>query len=142
MGKKRRRKIEIVPWMSGNPTNEEKRFIQVGNSLLFHDAFNRLTVGCRYLYFCMSMECAGKRKFVFPQAAAKKYGITPSSLRRHIDELEAEHFIKVYSGKCVRKPNIYEFCFDWKLSPRPPGPAPLPWQHLVNLSQSEPRDHA
>ena len=124
MSKKRRHKIEIVPWMSGNPTNEEKRFIQVGNSLLFHDAFNSLTVGCRYLYLCMSMECAGKRKFVFPQAAAKKYGITPSSLRRHVDELEAGHFVKVYSGQSVRKPNIYEFCFDWKLSPRPLACAP------------------
>lgn len=119
MGKKRKRKIELVPWMSASPDNVEKRFVQVGNTLLFHDAFNRLTVGCRYLYFCMSMECAGKRRFVFPQAAAKKYGITPSSLRRHVDELEAGRFIKVYSGKPTREPNIYGFCFDWKLRPGP-----------------------
>ena len=93
--------------MSARPDNVEKRFIQVGNTLLFNEAFGSLTVGCRYLYFCMSMESAGKRRFVFPQAAAKKYGITPSSLRRHVDELEAKRFIKVYSGQCVRKPNIY-----------------------------------
>ena len=82
MGKKRRRKIEIVPWMSGNPTNEEKRFIQVGNSLLFHNAFSRLTVGCRYLYFCMSMECAGKRKFVFPRAGAPPMATSSKSVAK------------------------------------------------------------
>jgi len=124
MSKKRKSKIELVPWMSARPDNVEKRFIQVGNTLLFNEAFGSLTVGCRYLYFCMSMESAGKRRFVFPQAAAKKYGIAPSSLRRHVDELEAKRFIKVYSGQCVRKPNIYEFCFDWKLTPRPRACAP------------------
>lgn len=124
MSKKHKTKVELVPWMSARPDNVEKRFIQVGNTLLFHKSFASLSVGCRYLYFCMSMESAGKRRFIFPQAAAAKYGIKPSSLRRHIDELEAGRFIKVYSGKPTREPNLYEFCCDWKLPPPPRACAP------------------
>lgn len=124
MSKKYRGKVELVPWLSARPDNVEKRFIQVGDTLLFNKAFRSLTVGCRYTYFCMAMECGGRRSFLFPQATAKKYKITPSSLRRHVDELEAKGFIKVYSGKITREPNRYEFCFDWKLSPRPRACAP------------------
>ena len=124
MSKKYRGKVELVPWLSARPDNVEKRFIQVGDTLLFNKSFRSLTVGCRYTYFCMAMECGGRRSFLFPQATAKKYKITPSSLRRHVDELEAKGFIKVYSGKITREPNRYEFCFDWKLSPRPRACAP------------------
>lgn len=116
MSKKYKAKVELVPWLSARPDNVEKRFIQVGDTLLFNKAFRNLTVGSRYTYFCMAMECAGRRSFLFPQATAKKYKITPSSLRRHVDELEANGFIKVYSGKITREPNRYEFCFDWKLT--------------------------
>ena len=124
MSKKYKTKVELVAWMSAMPDNVEKRFIQVGNTLLFNKTFMSLTVGCRYTYFCMSMESGGKRKFIFPQAAAKKYKISPTSLRRHVDELEAKGFIKVYSGKATREPNRYEFCYDWKLAPRPRACAP------------------
>ena len=124
MSKKYKTKVELVAWMSAMPDNVEKRFIQVGNTLLFNKEFQSLGTGSKTLYFCMAMESAGKRRFTFPQAAAKKYGITPSSLRRHVDELEAKKFIKVYSGKATRDPNLYEFCYDWKLAPRPRACAP------------------
>lgn len=134
MSKKYKAKVELVPWLSARPDNVEKRFIQVGDTLLFHKAFRSLTVGSRYTYFCMAMECAGRRSFLFPQATAKKYKITPSSLRRHVDELEAKGFIKVYSGKITREPNRYEFCFDWKLTSCPPVCAPP----LAISSKSDP----
>lgn len=124
MSKKHKNKVELVPWMSARPDNVEKRFIQVGNTLLFNKVFQSLGAGSQKLYLCMAMESAGKRRFIFPQAAAKKYKIAPSSLRKHINELEAKGFIKVYSGKATREPNLYEFCYDWKLSPRPPACAP------------------
>ena len=97
MSAKYKSKVELVPWMSARPDNVEKRFIQVGNTLLFNKVFQSLGSGSQMLYLCMSMESAGKRRFIFPQAAAKKYKITPSSLRRHVDELEAKGFIKVLS---------------------------------------------
>ena len=134
MSKKCKAKGELVPWLSARPDNTEKRFIQVGDTLLFNKAFKGLTVGCRYTYFCMAMECGGRCSFLFPQATAKKYKITPSSLRRHVDELEAKGFLKVYSGKPTREPNRYEFCFDWKLSPYPRVCAPP----LAISSKSDP----
>ena len=36
MSKKHKNKVELVPWMSARPDNVEKRFIQVGNTLLFN----------------------------------------------------------------------------------------------------------
>ena len=109
----------LLPHLSAKADNREKRFIQVGNSLLLSKQFHALSTGSRFLYFCMAMECGKMDKFIFPQKAAKKYGIAPSSLRKHINELEAARFIRVYSGKPTREPNRYEFCQGWKLPPSP-----------------------
>jgi hypothetical protein len=116
----------IVPWLSARADSRERRFIQVGNSLLFVPRFQRLAPGAKYLYFCMAMESGGRRNFIFPQAAALKYGLPPSSLRRYIRELEASGFLKVYSMKNLRKPNLYEFDLTWKL---PPPGRPLSAHH-------------
>lgn len=78
----------IVPWLSSKADNRERRFIQLGNSLLLSRQFHALGAGSRHLYCRMAMERGGRRTFLFPQAAAKKYSIAPSSLRKHISELE------------------------------------------------------
>ena len=95
---KRKHGPTIVPALSAKVDNKEKRFIQVENSLLLSKQFHALSTGSRFLYFCMAME---------------------SSLRKHINELEAARFIRVYSGKPTREPNRYEFCLSWKLPPSP-----------------------
>ena len=96
-----------------------------------HSVFTKVYIECnffclewvvkqgRFLYFCMAMESGGRKDFILPQKDAKKYGIAPSSLRKHINELEAARFIRAYSGKPTREPNRYEFCLSWKLPPSP-----------------------
>lgn len=116
---KRKHGPTIVPALSAKVDNKEKRFIQVGNSLLLSKQFHALSTGSRFLYFCMAMESGGRKNFILPQKDAKKHGIAPSSLRKHINELEAARFIRVYSGKPTREPNRYEFCLSWKLLPSP-----------------------
>ena len=113
-------KPTIVPWLSAKPDNREKRFIQVGDSLLFSKAFLELHVGARYLYFCMAMESGGKRNFQLPTAAAQKYGIKPSSFWTYVRELEDKRFIVSRSNKHLRQPNDYSFSDEWKtISPVP-----------------------
>jgi len=107
-------KSGLVPWMSARSDGREKRFIQVGNTLLLSKTFQALGPGAQRLYFCMAMESGGKRQFIFPQSAAKKYGITPSSLRRHVKELETAGFLTVHSLQNLRLPNEYEFSHRWK----------------------------
>ena len=114
----RKRKTNTLKfWQSAHLDNTEKRFDQVGNSLLLSPQFKNLSAGAQGLYQRMSMESAGKAQFYFPQSAAKKYGIAASSFWRYVQELERAHFIDVYSGKNLRKPNIYKFSMDWKLPP-------------------------
>ena len=105
--------------------NREKRFILVGDSLLFSDAFRELHVGAKYLYFCMAMESAGKRDFQFPTAAARKYGITPTSFWSYVHELENKHFIVCRSNKHLRQPNDYSFSDGWKTIRTVPFSVPL-----------------
>jgi len=114
----------LVPWLSAKGDGKEKRFIQVGNTLLLSKTFQALGTGAQHLYFCMAMESGGKRQFIFPQSAAKKYGITPSSLRRHVKELEEAGLLKVYSMQTLRLPNEYEFSLRWKELSEP-TPYPL-----------------
>lgn len=98
---------------------KERRFIQFGNTILFDPAYQSLSAGAKHLYLCFAMECGGKREFIFPQAAAPKYGIAPRSFRRHVDELTAAGFITKQSGATARLPNAYQFSFEWKQA-KPP----------------------
>ena len=109
-----RRGESIKGWLSARPDSAEKRFIQVGNTLLLSKAFQELSIGAQHTYLCMAMESGGKREFIFPLSAAKKYGISKNSLTRHVEELSAAKFITVQSGKTVRQPNLYAFSFEWK----------------------------
>ena len=126
----------LLPWLSARGDGKEKRFIQIGNTLLLSKEFSALGTGAQHLYFCMAMESGGKRRFVFPQSAAKKYGITPSSLRRHVKELEEAGFLSVTSLQNLRQPNEYEFSLRWK---EPPRTAPASWLYIVDAAQNETR---
>lgn len=113
----------ILPWLSARSDSRERRFVQVGNSLFFSPAFQALGPGAKYLYLAMALESGGRRSFLFPQSAGKKYGISPSSLRRHIRELSDARFIRVCSMKNLRQPNRYDFDLGWKLPDTPRLPA-------------------
>lgn len=117
---------KILPWLSSRHDCSEGRFIQIGNSLfLSHKSddgqelnqFVNLTGCTKFVYLCMTLECAGKREFQFSKSQAEKYGIASSTLRRSVDELIAAGMITRQSGKNARLPNNYSFCFDWKKPP-------------------------
>lgn len=109
-----RRGESIKGWLSARPDSAEKRFVQVGNTLLLSKTFQELSTGARHTYLCMAMESGGKREFTFPRAAAIKYGISARSLLRYVEELTKAKFITVRSGKTVRQPSEYAFSFEWK----------------------------
>lgn len=111
---RRKHSDTIKPWLSANTDCKEGRFIQCGNSLLLSKKFQTLTPGARITYLAMSMESGGRREFIFPLSAAKKYGIAKNTLTRHIEEMIKAGFITVQSGKTVRQPNLYAFSFEWK----------------------------
>lgn len=111
----------MLPWMSAKPDCKERRFLQVGNSLLLSKKFQALGPGPRMLYLCMAMESGGRRTFLLPRSAAKKYGVPSTSLRRYIRQLADGGFVKVTSYKNLRKPNVYEFTSAWRTD----GPSPL-----------------
>lgn len=88
--------------------------MQIGNSLLLSDEYQALSAGAQHLYVCMMMESGGRKSFVFPLTAAKKYGIPSSSFRRYVDELHAAKFIDVQSGANAQLKNLYTFSLEWK----------------------------
>jgi len=99
----------LLPWLSARPDGKDGRFIQVGNSLLLSKRFQSLSRGAQHLYLCMAMESGGRREFIFPLSAAKKYGISPSGLRRYSSELTQFGFLSFVSMKSLRAPNVYRF---------------------------------
>lgn len=111
----RRRKSPVIsPWLSARPDNRERRFIQVGDTLLMDKTFQALSPGAKTLYYCMAMECGGKREFLFPRSCAAKYGFAEKSFWRYVRELEENGFLIRCSMKSLRKPNEYSFSFAWK----------------------------
>lgn len=112
--RKAAKNCNIRPWLSAHADCSEGRFLQVGNSLFFARPFQELSSGAQVLYLCMAMESGGRREFVFPRTAAKKYGIPPRSLLRYVAELTDAGFIDKTSLKNLRQPNEYQFSFRWK----------------------------
>lgn len=112
---------ELKPWLTAKQDCKEKRFIQVGNSLLLDKRYQRLSTGAKCLYQCMCMESAGKREFQFPHGAAKKYGIASSSFDRQSKELQQAGFIeKIEDGNYAQyAPAVYRFSLLWRTKPAP-----------------------
>lgn len=110
----RRKNPMISPWLSARADNREKRFIQVGDTLLMDKTFQALSPGAKTLYYCMAMECGGRREFLFPRTCAAKYGFAEKSFWRYVRELEERGFLIRFSMKSLRKPNEYSFSFAWK----------------------------
>lgn len=101
-------------WMSAKRDCREARFVQIGNSMLFHEKFRSLSAGAFKLYICCAMEAAGSINFQIPASKAEQYGIPPRSLARYIKELEEAGFIqKERSGKSTRTASDYSFSFRW-----------------------------
>ena len=66
--RKSARNVEIRPWLSAKADGKEGRFIQIGNSFLLEfrkEPLNKLSLGARWMYLCMTMESAGHRDFTF-----------------------------------------------------------------------------
>lgn len=121
MGRRKHAENCAVPaWASARIDSREKRFVMLGNSLFFDCAFQSLSAGAKHLYFAMCLECAGRRSFIFPHGAAKKYGIAPRSFDRYSKELVKAGFLSLSSGQNTRTPNIFCFEFGWKQKPREP----------------------
>lgn len=118
--KKTAERCAVPAWASARIDNREKRFIQVGNSLFFDRTFQELSPGAKVTYLAMMMECAGRREFQFPHAAARKYNIPPRSFDRYMRELVMSGFISCQSGANTREPNVYAFQFGWKQTPIEP----------------------
>ena len=96
-------------WLTASSDCREKRFVQIGNTLLFDKKFASLSVGARYLYILAANEAAGSRDFQFPALKMKALGIT---------ELIDAGFVElVRSGRNTRTPNDYRFSFYWLGTP-------------------------
>lgn len=111
--------------------NKEKRFIQVGNSLLLSKQFHALSTGSRFLYFCMAMESGGRKNFILPQKDAKMpHGVNPRSRLIHFSKNSSFHYFTVdemglrlmklaldemalyrFSGTCSKKAFAKHLCF-------------------------------
>ena len=106
---------ELLPWLSAKQDCREKRFLQIGNSLLLDKRWQSLTHGAKCLYICMAMEAGGKRYFTFPESASRKYGLKHSSFWNYVSELEERQFIERSSMKNLRKDNEYKFSLGWRI---------------------------
>lgn len=107
---------EIKPWFSANQNCREGRFNQVGNSFYLSQAVHNLSPGARWLYQCMGIESGGRRDFVFPHSAAKKYGIPKTTFDRHAAELVEKGFVEriLPPGRERWVKAEYRFCLGWK----------------------------
>jgi len=112
--------IEMLPWLSAAVQFRERRFIQVGTSLLHSKRFQALSIGARYLLFCMAMDAGKNMIFEFPKGSGMRYGIPYASHSRYIAELIEHKFLVLkQSGRQTFHKNVYAFCLDWKIRQHP-----------------------
>lgn len=82
-------------WLTASSDCRERRFVQIGNTLLFDKRFTSLSVGARYLYILAANEAAGSRDFQFPALKMKALGIKERTARKYIKELVDQRFLEV-----------------------------------------------
>lgn len=113
--------VTISPWLSAKQDCREGRFIQVGNSLLLSDSYQKLNAGARQLYLCMTMEAGGKPTVKFSHGAAKKYGIAATTFDRAIKQLREAGFVDLIEDDNLYQfaTNVYRFSSRWKSKPAP-----------------------
>lgn len=118
----------LLPWLSALHDGKERRFIQLGNSLLLNKRYQGLSHGARLFYHCLCMESGGSREVEFTHGDAKKYGITRSSYDRHTKELLAAGFIERVetADRLQYAPNVFRFSLSWKLDTAPHFGEPYP----------------
>lgn len=111
----------LLPWLSTKSDFKDRRFVQVGNSLLLDKNFQALSAGARWLYICLADESGGEREVKFPHGAARKYGFAASSFDRYIKELREKGFVELTGGVGYGrfKANVYRFSFEWKAKSAP-----------------------
>ena len=117
-----------------------KNFIQVDITLFESEAFQNLTDSAKITYLCLCYQ-AGHNEDNFTLSrytAKKKYGISESTLRRNIAELQQAGFINVKSGWTTREKNVYSFSARWK--PRPQNASSIT-ELRINSEKWKPRTH-
>lgn len=106
---------KILPWLSANHPPSDKRFIQIGNSLLLSKKYQALHDTSRTLYECLAMESGGKRFVKLSRRQAeKKYGIKEATYTRAKKELIEKGFIRIKDNTGRYETNCFEFIDDWK----------------------------
>lgn len=110
----RQKKIPFPPWETRANDGIEKRYIRLGNTLLYDPAFLHLSANAKQAYLYMLIESAGKREFTMPRSKQIAFTSKDSFLRAK-DELEKAGFIEtIQNNGNLRKPNVYGFSVRWK----------------------------
>lgn len=110
----RKKKTPFAPWETLANDGIEKRYIRLGNTLLYSPAFLRLSSKAKEIYLYMRIESAGQREFTLPYSKYTVFSKKDSFLRAR-EELEKAGFIETiqHNGN-LRKPNVYRFSERWK----------------------------
>ena len=99
--------------------DRERRFVQIGSSLLHNKNFQSLSSAAQHLYLCMCMDAGASSVFRFCRSDALRYGIAYSTFLRAKNELLAKHFIRIKTnGRWTRTANRYVFDLSWKVAPQ------------------------
>lgn len=110
----RKKKTPFAPWETRTSDGIEKRYIRLGNTLLYSSAFLQLSAKAKETYIYMRIESAGKREFTMPHSKYIQFSKKDSFLRAR-DELEKAGFIETLQHNAnLRKPNVYCFSERWK----------------------------
>lgn len=110
----RQKKTPFAPWETRASDGIEKRYIRLGNTLLYDPAFLQLSPMAKQAYIYMRIESAGKPEFIMPHSKYTKFAKKDSFLRAR-EELENAGFIEtVQHNGNLRKPNVYRFSERWK----------------------------
>lgn len=110
----------LLPWTTAKqPGEQEKRFIQLGNSLVLDERFSALSVGAKWLYVCMLLESGGKNEFPFSKGVARrKYKIAPSTYDRYRRELIEAGYIELMNNlanpEYMGQFSANRFRFSWE----------------------------
>lgn len=109
-----RRRKPLPDWATAKGDGIEQRFIQIGNSLMYHPAWNKLSPNAVRVYIHMMLESGGKIQFTMPHRVYSQFVSGPAFQRAKAELIEAGFILEEKNGKGTRSDSVYKFCFEWK----------------------------
>lgn len=111
---RQKKKTPFPSWTTKTSNGIERRYIRVGNSLMYSKVYQKLSNSAKVIYSYMLLESNGQRELEFSASSYEGF-MSKNTFLKARNELIEQGFIEIKQNNAnIRKANVYAFSEAWK----------------------------